>query len=122
MDDLFPEGYFFQQDGSPIHRADIVTDFIKNSMPYHLMSPEYLFYSPDLSPIENIWGWLKNQVNRDMPLDVKNLKKCIKKHWNSLNSEFLKPYYDSMPDRMDFLIECEGNKINYLCIRNSYRY
>ena len=37
----------------------------------------------------------------------------VKKHWNSLNSEFLKPYYDSMPDCMDSLIECEGNKINY---------
>ena len=31
------------------------------------MTLEFPPYSPDLSPIENIWDWLKNEVTREMP-------------------------------------------------------
>jgi transposase len=85
----------------------------RNSFPYCMISPEYPSYSPDLNPIENIWGWLKDRVNRDMPQTIEKLKESIKKHWNSVNEDFLAPYDNSMPERMDSLIEKDGNKINY---------
>ena len=81
--------------------------------PQTLLKPEWPSYSPDLSPIENIWGWLKVQVNKDLPKSVKALKNLIKKHWNSINVDFLEPYFDSMPNRMAMLIENDGGKINY---------
>ena len=49
---------------------------------------EFPSYSPDISPIEHIWGWLKNEVNKDMPTSISALKKCIKKHWKRLDSDF----------------------------------
>ena len=58
-------------------------------------------------------GWLKNQVYKDMPETVEDLKKSIIKHWKQVNEEFLAPYYNSMPERMEALIENEGDKINY---------
>ena len=70
----FPEGFIFQQDGSPVHRADICLDYIRKAMPQCLLRQEWPSYSPDLSPIENVWGWLKNQVNKDMPETVEDLK------------------------------------------------
>jgi hypothetical protein len=113
IDALYPDGYVFMQDGSPIHRAGICTDYINEEMPQSLMSPHYPSYSPDLNPIENVWAWLKHQVSIDQPKSIEALKKCIKKHWSCVTEEFLAPYFNSMPDRMDSLIECEGNKIDY---------
>ena len=78
MQQLFPDGFIWQQDGSTVHTAQICLDYIKEAMPQPLVSPEWPSYSPDLSPIENIWSWLKNKVNMDAPKSVKALKKSIK--------------------------------------------
>ena len=78
--------------------------------------PQYAsapWYSPDVSLIENVWGWLKHQVNKDLPKTVKELKNSIKKHWKKVNIGFLQPYIESMPKRIEMLIESEGKKISY---------
>lgn len=113
MHRLFPEGFIFQQDGSSIHRADDVKAYLNRVMPQTLMHPVWPRNSPDLNPIENIWGWLKNQVNREMPKTVNTLKSCIRKHWRTLNEDFLAPYFESTPDRMRMVIENEGGVIDY---------
>jgi len=110
MTNLYPEGFIWQQDGSGVHRANKVKEYNYKNMPQILDWPAY---SPDLSPIENIWGWLKGEVSKDCPKTVYSLKRCIQKHWNRINVEFLAPYFDSMPDRMAMVIENEGGKINY---------
>ena len=61
----------------------------------------------------NMWGWLKNEVNKDMPTTINALKNCIKKHWKKLDSDFLALYFDGMPDRMSEVIQRDGDKINY---------
>ena len=102
---------------------EFCTNFIRKSMPQSMIWPDYPFYSPDLNPLENIWGWLKNQVNRETPTTIEMLKKCIKKHWKLFNSDFLAFYFNSMPERMNCLIENNGYKINYkLCISYSSCY
>ena len=62
-------------------------------------------YSPDLSRIENILGWLKGKFNQEMPSTVGQLKKCIQKYWKTLDEDFLRPYFDSLPRQMEMLIE-----------------
>ena len=49
MDDLYPHGYFFQQDKSSIHVAAISS--IKK-LGYDII--DFPTYSPDLKPIENL--------------------------------------------------------------------
>ena len=94
MQELYPEGWIWQQDGSSVHRAEESFYYTYENMPQKLKFPSY---SPDLSPIENVWGWLKGEVNKDMPTSVETLKRCIRKHWNRITPAFLKPYFDSMP-------------------------
>ena len=110
---IYPENSFihlWQQDGSGVHRAGEVWTFIRNKMPDYVQWPPY---SPDLSPIENIWGWLKHQVSKDRPKTVEAMKKCIRKHWKDIDEEFLAPYFASMRRRMEMLLEYEGGKIKY---------
>ena len=113
MYNLFPEGFIFQQDGSSVHRADICEKYINHNMPQALTFPNWPPYSPDLNPIENVWSWLKNQVNKEMPKNVNALKSCIRKHWRTLDEGFLAPYFDSMTERLEMVIENEGGRINY---------
>ena len=87
--------------------------YINKNTPQTLIRPELPSYSPALSPIENVWGWLKNQVNKDLPQTVDALKKSIKHHWKSVNEEFFIPYYESMPRRMEAVIQNEGRKTKY---------
>ena len=82
-------------------------------MPQTLTYPEWPPYSPYINPIENVWGWLKHQVAKDMPKSVKSLKASIRKYWNLLDEAFLAPYFNSMPERLEMIIENEGGKINY---------
>ena len=53
LQEPYPEGFFWQQDGSGVHRSNVAKYFIKDRME---MTIEFSSYSPDLSPIENIWG------------------------------------------------------------------
>lgn len=110
MDSLYPEGWIFQQDGSGVHRAGIIEDFIDTFQEEPIEWPPY---SPDLSPIENIWAWLKNEVSKDMPTSIQSLKRCIRKHWNRIDCSFLTPYFMSMPRRIDLVLESDGRKIKY---------
>ena len=82
-------------------------------MPQALVSPEWPSYSLNLRPIENIWGWFKNKVNMDAPRLVKALKKSIKIHWDSIDEDFFAPYFNSMYNRMEMLIENEGGRVNH---------
>ena len=107
---LYPEGWVWQQDGSGVHRAVTIQKYIDETMPKILLWPPY---SPDLSPIENIWGWLKGEVNKDLPMTINALKKSIRKHWKRIDEQFLAPYIDSMPQRMAMVIENEGEPIKY---------
>lgn len=107
---LYPRGWTWQQDGSGPHRANTVKEFINTNMPKNLEWPPY---SPDLSPIENIWGWLKGEVGKDAPKTKFSLKRSILKHWRRIDKEFLEPYFQSMPHRLDLVIQNNGGHIQY---------
>ena len=50
----------FMQDNSPIHKAHIITDWLREKKINVIVWPSYL---PDLNPIENIWATLKRQIH-----------------------------------------------------------
>ena len=64
MERLYPEGFFFQQDGNPCHKSKESMKYINENFDNLLYWPPY---SPDVSPIENIWAWLKEEVAKDQP-------------------------------------------------------
>jgi len=56
---LIGDDFILQQDNAPIHTAKIVKKFITDSNIQYLVWPPQ---SPDLSPIENVWAWLKMKI------------------------------------------------------------
>ena len=110
MEGLYPEGFILQLDNDPKHKAHETQNFIENNFEMALQWPPY---SPDLSPIENIWSWLKAQVRKDLPQTVKSLKTSILKNWKKIDQNFLLPYIESMIKRIDLCISVNGNLTKY---------
>ncbi|KAL4500898.1 hypothetical protein ABPG72_020132 [Tetrahymena utriculariae] len=111
MNQLYPEGYYFQHDNSSIHKSQSVQKYIKRYFSNKVI--DWPSYSPDLSPIENIWAWIKQKVSSHSPQTIPELKRLLRQYWKDLNSDFLAPYFDSMPERLKQVISNKGAKINY---------
>lgn len=81
----------------------------------HIQTPTWPSKSPDLSPIENVWGIMVKQVYFGKPRykDLKSLEEAIFNAWNSIDTKMLKSLIESMPERMQSVIESSGQPIDY---------
>jgi len=110
LDDLFPDGYYWMQDRDSKHKADIGQDFINEELDKIMQWPKA---SIDLNPIENVWAWLKRSVTSDQPKSLDEMEDSIIANWRFVTAEFLRPFYESMPQRMKEVIARKGGKIDY---------
>lgn len=106
------ESYVFMHDSAPCHKARLITNFLATNNVDVLDWPGN---SPDLNPIENVWGFLK------LLLSVKTITTK-----NQVISELIKEWYrndtfiqkvqnsiDSMPCRMQQVISAKGGHTHY---------
>ena len=83
---------WFQQDGAPPHTANITLDWLDHKFPNRLISrkhePEWPPHSRDLNPLDfYLWGFLKNNVYRNNPQIIPELKKAIMQKINAIPKE-----------------------------------
>ena len=109
MDQLFPEGYYFQQDNLSVHTA---AEGWMQEKGYDIVN--FPTYSPDLTPIENLWGVLKNAVAKENPKTEKALCDSLLRNWEVLTTaENLQPYFENLYVRYRECIDKDGKTLNY---------
>ena len=104
--------FVFQHDNASIHSAKYTKEWLRVRNFEVLQWPSC---SPDLNPIENLWGIITKQVyngGRQFKT-VLELKKCIKESWEKIPREILENLIKSMPQRIYQLILNKGRQINY---------
>ncbi len=69
--------------------------------------------SPDLNPIENLWGILKRKMRDTRPNNADDLKATIKVTLASITPEQCHRLIASMPRRIDAVIQAKGGPTNY---------
>lgn len=72
--------------------------------------------SPDLSIIENVWGMVKSQVEREathMDGSVHNLKAAVKRAWNDITQGTISHLVESLPKRLEEVIDNNGGNTHY---------
>lgn len=106
------DNWIFQQDNAPIHNAKANLTWFKQQKVKLLKWPPL---SPDLNPIENLWGLLVRRVySGGRQFYTKNeLKTAILKAWDEVSLDQLNNLVKSMPNRIYEVIRLGGAKTHY---------
>ncbi|KAF0706884.1 hypothetical protein AaE_013905 [Aphanomyces astaci] len=101
----------FQQDNASIHRSHSTMAYLAE-MPWPTMP--WPAKSPDLSPIENVWGVLARKVyeNGRQFESRAELKAQIEKSWAEIDQGYLSKLAEGMPTRMAQVILRRGQCID----------
>lgn len=104
--------YRFQQDNAAIHRSRSTKAWLDDNGVKVLTWPAR---SPDLNPIENLWGWMTKRVfaNGRQFETVKDLKSAVVECWTEVSDDFRKSLVASMKDRMIQVIQKNGGSIDF---------
>jgi hypothetical protein len=102
----------FQQDNAPCHKSMPVTNFLSQQA-FEVMN--WPPYSPDLSPIENLWAILKRKVHS---VDVTSKEELLARIWIIWNEDPLvksacRSLIESMPRRIAACIKAKGGPTKY---------
>jgi hypothetical protein len=72
--------------------------------------------SPDLSPIENVWAWMKGWIEDHYDIETLNLpqlRQAVQAVWEAIPLDFLRRLAHSMPRRLRQCIENGGGRVEY---------
>ena len=100
----------FMQDNDPKHTAKYTKDFLDAKGIERLDWPAY---SPDLNPIENVWGEIKRRIGEK---EFASKMECfieVREHWKSLTEEYAKKLIFSMRKRMTECLRANGSHTSY---------
>ena len=68
--------------------------------------------SPDLNPIENIFGILQEKVNSKQPKNVDELIDTVANEWNEIDMNHIRKTIRSLPKRMRWIMKNNGDYYN----------
>lgn len=108
----FGESAIFQQDNCPIHTATSTKSWLQ-AQGINLM--DWPSNSPDLNPMENLWGLLVQSVykNGRQFESRDSLIKCITKCWNDISENVLQSLVSSMKMRCVKIVANKGAFLKY---------
>jgi hypothetical protein len=69
--------------------------------------------SPDLSPIENAWQAPKANLRKVAYWDEESLYQVAKEGWEGLSQKTINTWIDSMPTRLQAVIDAKGQMTGY---------
>ena len=109
---LCGDGWLFQQDNAAIHRARHTLTFLQENRVNLLRQSEC---SPEMNPIENIWGQMARDVYRNgkQYLTKNELHEAIFRSWSNIPKELIETLISSMPQRIFEVINNIGDRTHY---------
>ncbi len=94
----------FQQDLAPAHTAKGTKSWFND---HGVTVLDWPANSPDLNPIENLWGIVKRKMRDTRPNNADDLKAAIKATWASIPPQQCHKLITSMPRRIEAVIKAK---------------
>ncbi|KAJ3441120.1 transposable element-related [Anaeramoeba flamelloides] len=110
MDELYGKNqWILMQDGATSHTSLSTLEYLENKCQVLKKWPPN---SPDLNPIEHLWGIMSKKISDNPPKNKNQLIKCCRYVWKSLKWEIIENLCNSMETRLKLVIELNGECIN----------
>ena len=99
------------QDQDTKHASSAIEEFFeRNNVEWWPSPPE----SPDLNPIENVWGSMKQYLRTAYkPKNLEELRAGIKRFWITLTPDVCKRYIGHLQKVMPKIVELQGEPSGY---------
>ena len=100
----------FQQDNAAIHTAHLTKMWL---LLKNIKTMDWPAHSPDLNPIENLWGLLARRVYADGRIfqTTSELKSTILEEWHNFSIDIIHSLIQSMPNRCISVLNKKGHCI-----------
>ena len=105
------DDFIIQDNNLSSHRA-IIIENVKDLLEIPIL-PSWPNNSPYVLSIENILVIWKEHGYARKPRDLVELEKIAYSKWENLNPNLFRNLYESIPRRIDLLINVKGSKIKY---------
>ena len=102
--------FIFQQDLAPAHTAKGTKSWFND---HGVTVLDWPANSPDLKPIENLWGIVKRKMRDTRPNNADELKATVKETWASIPPQQCHKLITSMPRRIEAVIKAKGAPTKY---------
>ncbi len=102
--------FIFQKDLAPAHSAKGTKSWFND---HGVTVLDWPANSPDLNPIENLWGIVKKKMRDTRPNNADDLKATVKETWASIPPQQCHKLITSMPRRIETVIKAKGAPTKY---------
>ncbi len=102
--------FIFQQDLAAAHTAKGTKSWFND---HGVTVLDWPANSPDLNPIENLWGIVKRKMRDTRPNNADELKATVKETWASIPPQQCHKLITSMPRRIETVIKAKGAPTKY---------
>lgn len=104
-------GWMFMQDGAPCHTANVTMGELVATC---LLVPGWPPNSPDLNPIEMLWGVIKHGLQKAGLTDESQLGPCVERAWNEIAMETIESLVNRFRTRLEMVVKIQGESISQL--------
>ncbi|GFU72717.1 transposable element Tcb2 transposase [Trichonephila clavipes] len=106
------DDFILMDDNGRPHRANLVEDFLFEK---GIVRMEWPVCSPDMNPMEHVWGALGRRVagRQPPPQTLQELKRALLEEWDRIHLLVINSLIDSMPQRCSTLLAANGNHTPY---------
>ncbi len=113
--DALPSETVFQHNNHPKHTTKMTTALLMK-----LKVMEWPSMSPDLNPIEHMWGILKRKVEKHHVCNIQQLCDIIMEEWKRMPATNCAALVNSMPRRIKAVLDNNGAPTKYWHFGHSF--